>query len=169
LKKAGLSNHTFTIHASNAAFAGGEDAALLYSEQARKAGINITVKREPKDGYWKNVWMKKPWSMSYYSGKPTADWMFSQAYSIESKWNETFWTNKRFNDLLVDARSELNNDKRRDMYGEMQHIMWNEGGTIIPLFGDFVYAINKKVKFGALAGNYDLDGLRCSERWWFAD
>lgn len=168
LKKAGLSNHTLTIHASNAAFAGGEDAALLYSEQARKAGINITVKREPKDGYWKNVWMKKPWSMSYYSGKPTEDWMFSQAYSIESKWNETFWTNKRFNDLLVQARSELNNDKRRDMYVEMQHIMWNEGGTIIPLFGDFVYAINNKVKYSELAGNYDMDGLRCSERWWFA-
>jgi len=68
----------------------------------------------------------------------------------------------------VEARSELSDEKRRDMYVEMQHIMWNEGGTIIPLFGDFVYAINEKVKYSELAGNYDMDGLRCSERWWFA-
>jgi peptide/nickel transport system substrate-binding protein len=167
LKKAGMLDHTFTIHASDGAFNSGVEAAVLYKETAKKAGVNITVKREPKDGYWKSVWMKKPWCESYYSGKPTEDWMFSQAYSIESKWNETFWTHKRFNDLLVAARSELDSDKRREMYGEMQRIMWEEGGTIIPLFSDFVFATNNKVKHADLAGNFDLDGLRCSERWWF--
>ncbi len=167
LKKAGLMDHTFTIHASNAAFAGGEEAALLYSEQARKAGLKIKIKREPRDGYWKNIWMKKPWSMSYYSGKPTEDWIFSQAYSIESKWNETLWTNKRFNELLTQARSETKDDKRRQMYGEMQHILWSEGGTIIPIFADFVDATSDKVQHAELSGNFALDGYRCSERWWF--
>ena len=166
-KKAGMLDHTFTIHASDGAFTGGVEAAVLYSEHARKAGLKIAVKREPKDGYWKSVWMNKPWCQSFYSGKPTEDWMFSQAYSIESKWNETFWTNKRFNDLLVKARSELSSEKRREMYGEMQRIMWEEGGTVIPLFSDFVFATNNKVKHADLAGNFDLDGLRCSERWWF--
>lgn len=65
-KKAGLSNHTFTIHASEAAFSGGEEAALLYSEHARQAGINIKIIRSPKDGYWKSIWMKKPWSIEIF-------------------------------------------------------------------------------------------------------
>jgi peptide/nickel transport system substrate-binding protein len=166
-KKAGLSNHTFTIHASEAAFSGGVEAALLYSEHARLAGINIKIVRAPKDGYWKSIWMKKPWSMSYYSGKPTENWMFTQAYSIESKWNETFWQNKRFNNLLVEARSETKDEKRREMYRDMQYILWSEGGTIIPMFADFVDAVNDKVGYGNLAGNFALDGFRCSERWWF--
>jgi len=168
LKKAGLQDYTFTLHASNAVFAGGEEAAILYSEQARKAGVRINIKREPKDGYWDSVWMKKPWVMSYWSGKPTEDWMFSQAYSIDSNWNETFWTNKRFNELLKNARSQIDDAKRREMYAEMQRILWNEGGTIVPLFADTVDATSDKIMHGELAGNFDLDGLRCSERWWFA-
>jgi peptide/nickel transport system substrate-binding protein len=45
--------------------------------------------------------------------------------------------------------------------------MWEEGGTVIPLFSDFVFATVNKVQHAELAGNFDLDGLRCSERWWF--
>ena len=167
LKKAGLSSQTFTLYASDAAFTGGVDAALLYQENAKKAGIDIKVVREPSDGYWTNVWMKKEWTQSYYSGVPTEDWMFSQAYAIKSKWNETFWRNEKFNRLLKDARSELDETKRRDMYGEMQRILWDEGGTVIPIFSDFVDAADSKVKFGPLSNKFALDAFRCSERWWF--
>ena len=167
LKKAGLSDHTFTLNASDAAFSGAVEAALLYQENARKAGLKIKVVREPNDGYWSNVWMKKAWTQSYYSGMPTEDWMFSQAYAIESKWNETFWKNERFNKLLVEARSELDNAKRREMYVEMQRILWAEGGTVIPIFTDFVDAATNKVKHGPLSNKFALDGMRCGERWWF--
>jgi peptide/nickel transport system substrate-binding protein len=29
------------------------------AESARSAGLDIEVVREPNDGYWSNVWMKK--------------------------------------------------------------------------------------------------------------
>lgn len=168
LKKAGLSNHTFNLYSSDAAFPGAMDAALLYQESAKKAGIQIKVVKEPSDGYWSEVWMKKPWTQSYYSGFATEDWMFSAAYAVDSKWNETFWSHNRFNDLLVAARSELDDTKRRDMYFEMQQILWEEGSTVIPIFTDFVDAASTKIKFGPLSKSFNLDGLRCSERWWFA-
>ncbi len=168
MKKANALDHTFKLSASDAAFSGAVDAAILYQEHASKCGIKIEVVREPADGFWKNVWMKKDWAMSYWSGKPTEDWMFSQAYAVESKWNETFWTNESFNKLLKEARSELDIAKRREMYGEMQRILWAEGGTIIPMFADFVDAASSKVKYKDLAGNFGLDGRRCSERWWIA-
>jgi peptide/nickel transport system substrate-binding protein len=169
MKKAGMSDHVFKLHAADAAFAGAVDAAILYSENAKKAGINIEVVREPNDGYWSSVWMKKSWSQSYYSGMATEDWMFSQAYGIESTWNETFWKNGRFNKLLIEARSELDDAKRGSMYGEMQQILWDEGGTVIPLFADFVDAASDKVKFGPLSNKFALDAMRCGERWWFED
>ena len=34
--------------------------AVLFKEHAAKAGIEINVVREPDDGYWANVWLKKP-------------------------------------------------------------------------------------------------------------
>ena len=167
LKKAGLENEVFTLYASEAAFNGAVDAAVLYKEQAAKAGIKMEVVKCPKDGYWKSVWMNKTWTQSYYSGTPTEDWMLTMAYAKEAEWNETFWQHARFNRLLKDARAELNTSLRREMYGEMQQILWEEGGTVIPLFADNIDACTNKLKFDKLARNYELDGLRCSERWWF--
>src|SRR2546430_7863254 len=51
-----------------------------YVERAKKAGIDITVIREPNDGYWSNVWLKKPWAASYWGGRASEDWMFKYAY-----------------------------------------------------------------------------------------
>ena len=83
------------------------DAAQLYAESAKRAGIDIQVVREPDDGYWSNVWGVKPWCGSYWGGRPTEDWLFSQIYSAGAEWNETHWNNERFNKLLVEARGEL--------------------------------------------------------------
>ena len=97
---------------ADAAFNGAVDAAVLFQEHAKAAGIDINVIREPNDGYWDNVWLKKPWCASYWSGRPTVDWMMTTAYAAGAAWNETYWNNPRFNELLVAARGELDETKR---------------------------------------------------------
>ena len=169
LKKAGMSNLKVDLSAADAAFGGAVDAAVLYKEHAAKAGIEITVVREPDDGYWSNVWMKKPWSAVYWGGRPTEDWMFSTAYSDGAAWNDTFWKHERFNKLLLEARAELDSAKRREMYGEMQKIVSDEGGVVVPMFNNYVFAMSTKVEHeDSMAANMDLDGAKGMERWWFA-
>jgi peptide/nickel transport system substrate-binding protein len=168
IKKAGMQGHTFKMHTSDAAFGGAVDAAVLYKEHAAKAGINIEVVKEPEDGYWSNVWLKKAWVTCYWSGRATEDWMFSTAYTADAKWNDTYWKHDRFNKLLKAARSELDDKKRRELYVECQRIVRDEGGVVIPVFKDYVEAASVKLKFDKVAGNWEQDGQRCSERWWFA-
>jgi peptide/nickel transport system substrate-binding protein len=169
LKKSGLGSLKVQLSASDAAFAGAVDAAQLVQASAAKAGIEIEIVREPNDGYWDNVWLKKPWSFSYWSGRPTEDWMFTQAYAAGADWNETHWNNPRFNELLVAARSELDDNKRRTMYREMQELCRDDGGAVIPMYANFVWANTDKIGRGAtMAANWELDGNRCIERWWFA-
>jgi len=168
LKKAGLSSLKVDISAADAAFTGAVDAAVLYKEHAAKAGIDINVIREPNDGYWDNVWLKKPWCASYWSGRPTVDWMFSTAYAADAAWNESFWKNPRFNELLVAARAETDEEKRAAMYAEMQQLVHDDGGTIVMVFNNFVDAHSKKLAHGEIAPNWEADGLRIAERWWFA-
>jgi len=167
MKKSGLQNHTFKLHTSDGAFTGAVDAAVIYKEQAAKAGINIKVVREPKDGYWESVWKKKPWTFCWWAGRATADWMFSQAYAADAAWNDTNWKHERFNKLLKEARAELNQSKRSEMYFEMQKIVRDEGGQIIPMFANVVEAGVKNLKIVNPAGNWEFDGLRGPERWWF--
>lgn len=168
LKKAGLSSLDVELAAADAAFAGAVDTAVLYKEHASKCGINITVNRVPNDGYWSNVWMKKPWVMSYWGGRPTEDWMFSIAFAAKANWNEGFWQNTAFNKLLISARSELDTAKRGEMYAEMQRLVSDEGSVIIPMYASYVSALSKKIGHDYIATNWDNDGLRSLERWWMA-
>lgn len=168
LKKAGLQGHTFKLHTSDAAFGGAVDAAVLYREHAAKAGINIEVVKEPADGYWSNVWMKKPWCLCFWSGRVTEDWMFSTAYAADAGWNDTFWKHDRFNELLKAARAELDNAKRREMYVEMQRIVRDEGGVVVPMFAADLAAASDKLRFENVAADWEMDGMRAPERWWFA-
>ncbi|MEI9425424.1 ABC transporter substrate-binding protein [Mesorhizobium sp. Cs1299R1N1] len=168
LKKAGFSELKVSLSAADAAFVGAVDAAVLYQQDATKAGISIDVVREANDGYWDTVNMKKPFSASYWLGRPTADWMFSMGYAANAAWNNSRWKNARFNELLVTARSELDDKKRQGMYSEMQSICRDDGGEVIPVFANNVNALSKKIGHKKIAPNWDLDGLRCVERWWFA-
>lgn len=169
LKQAGLDSLDVSLSAAEAAFAGSVDAAVLYANSASAAGITITPVREPNDGYWSDVWMKKPFCAVYWGGRPTEDWMFTVGYSAGAPWNDSYWDNKPFNELLVAARSELDEDKRRQMYGDMQNLVRTEGGVIVPMFASYVMAHSEKVQHPEQVGaNWVLDGLRAIERWWFA-
>ncbi|MGE4251262.1 MAG: ABC transporter substrate-binding protein [Parvibaculaceae bacterium] len=169
LKKSGLSSLKVDLHTSDVAFSGAVDMCLLFVESAKAAGIDINVVREAEDGYWSNTWLKKPFCTSYWGGRPTADLMFSTAYGAGAEWNESHFNNERFNTLLAQARPELNQSKRAEMYAEMQRIVSDDGGTIIPAFGQTVSAMNKRVqKPDAVTQMWNLDGLRFVERWWLA-
>lgn len=169
LKEAGMDGLSVNLSASSAAFAGAVDAALLYQASAKGAGIDINVVQEPADGYWSNVWIKKPWCASYWSGRVTEDWMFTSAYEAGVPWNDTKWDNERFQSLMVEARAALDTTKRRDMYTEMQKIMSEDGGTVIPMFANFVDAASSKLTNSGTVGNvFQMDTSRLLERWWYA-
>ena len=169
LKQAGMENLSLQIHLADSAFEGAVDAGQLYAEAAKAAGISLEVVREPDDGYWSNVWLKKPWCASYWGGRPTEDWMFSQVYAAGADWNETHWDNERFNQLLVEARSELDPAKRRELYVEMQRLVHDDGGAVIPVFMAYTHAATKSIGLPEqIANNWELDGHKNGERWWFA-
>ncbi len=169
LKKAGLDGLKVSLSTSDTAFDGAVDATTLFSESAKAAGIEINIVRESNDGYWSNVWLKKPFVACYWGGRPTEDWIFSQIYAADASWNDTKWKNPRFNELLVQARGELDSAKRREMYVEMQRICNEDGGVILPMFLAYTHAASKKIALPKqIAGNWELDGHKNAERWWFA-
>ncbi|KAB0682526.1 ABC transporter substrate-binding protein [Aureimonas leprariae] len=144
-KKSGHSGSVL-LRTSEVAFPGAVDAAVLYQQSARKAGIEIEVKREPGDGYWSNVWNAQPFSASYWGGRPTQDQMYTTAYYSKADWNDTRFLRPDFDKLLLEARAELDETKRREMYRTMAMMVRDDGGVILPMFNDFVNAARKNVK-----------------------
>ena len=169
LKKAGMSELNVELSATDSVLPGAVDMVVLYSEHAKAAGINIKPVREPSDGYWSDVWLKKPFVFVKWGARPTPDNMFTLAYKDDAAWNEAHWQNARFNELLLLAKAELNETKRAEMYHEMCMLARDDGGTIIPMFVNFVYARRKNVMHGpSVAASWEADGARACSRWWFA-
>lgn len=167
-EKSGLGATEINLSVSETGFPGSETAALILQEACAKFGLTINVVREPNDGYWSEVSLVKPFYASYWGGRPTEDWMFEIGYAADANWNQSRWKNDRFNELLLAARVELDDAKRRVMYGEMQQLVRDDCPTIIPLFANHVMALSNKVQHGPdVAGNWQLDGGKAAERWWF--
>jgi peptide/nickel transport system substrate-binding protein len=172
LKKANLTGLKTQLYVSETPFAGATDAAVLYREHAAKAGIDIEVVKTPEDGYWDNVWLKKPLCATRWSGRVNADVMLSLTYTEEGMkagWNETNMNDPRVNKLVADARGEFDEAKRNAMYADVQKIIHETGGANIFAFAALMDATSSKVQNdGTLSGDWTLDGGRASERWWFA-
>jgi len=161
------------LSASDAAFAGAVDAAQLIQASAAQAGIDIEVVREPQDGYWSNVWNKKGWCACYWGGRPTQDWMYSSAYVNTTEWNDTAWTgteaSARFNEVVAQARAELDTAKRAEMYREAQMLIHDDGGSIVPMFANYIMGVSNTLAYGEnVAANWEMDGHKAAERWWMA-
>ena len=131
-----------------------------------KAGITLQVDRVPNDGYWDNVWMKKPFTGSYWGGRPTADLMFALVYKSDAPWNETFWKRPKFDQLLLDARKEPDTAKRKQMYREMQVMIHEDGGEVIPMFHAYLDGAVKKVRGFPVSPVFQMGAFRAIKSIW---
>ncbi|CAN7607545.1 ABC transporter substrate-binding protein [Phenylobacterium sp. LjRoot225] len=133
LKQAGLLNLRLPVYASPAAD-GSVDMASILQEQAARIGLRLAVNRVPSDGYWSNHWMKHPLTFGNTNPRPTADLVFSLFYKSDAAWNESGWKNARFDQLLLAARAEADETRRKQIYGDMQALVHDHGGVAIPVF-----------------------------------
>ncbi len=163
-KKSGHSGKIL-LRISDVAFSGAEPTAILFQDSAKKCGIDIEIKREPSDGYWSNVWNKMPFHASYWGGRATQDQMYTTAYYSKADWNDTRFKNDKFDKWLVEARAELNASKRKAIYTEMGQMVRDEGGTIVPMFNDFVDVVSSKIDGFVLDPAQEMSnsfaGVRC--------
>jgi peptide/nickel transport system substrate-binding protein len=144
-KKSGHSG-SILLRTSEVAFPGAIDATQLFQQSAAKAGITLEIKREPGDGYWAEVWNKQPFSASYWGGRSTQDQMYSTAYISSAAWNDTRFLRPDFDKMVLAARAELDETKRKQMYRDMAVIVRDEGGLILPFFNQFIDATGPKVE-----------------------
>ena len=95
------------------------------------------------------------------------------AYVASSEWNDTAWRTTdsatQFNTIVEQARAGLDQSKRGDMYFEAQRLIHDDGGAIVPMFANYIMAHSKKLAHEpSVAANWEMDGNRLAERWWFA-
>ncbi len=146
IKKAGLENTKLPFYTSDAPRNGCVAASQILQQSASKCGINLDLIQLPTDSYWEKAWIKQPMLISSWDGRPLPDLIFSIAYASGGEYNETKWNNPQFDKLLVEGRGTLDDNKRREIYGECQRMLQNDGGVAIMAFIDILDAHASHVK-----------------------
>ncbi|CCP02465.1 putative ABC transport system, periplasmic component [Erwinia amylovora Ea644] len=156
------------LSVAEAGFPGAVDAGQLYQNSAAKADIPLKVERVPDDAFWDNVWMKKPFVSSNWALRPTADALLSLVFTSSAPWNESQWKEPAFDQLVKAARAEQDEQKRRQIYHDIQVMLVEKGSEIIPLYADALDAASSKIRgFVAIPG-FTMSGNRAAEKVWFA-
>jgi peptide/nickel transport system substrate-binding protein len=118
--------------------------AEAYQQQAAKAGIRVTIKQVPSDGYWSDTWMQKTVSATRWNERP-ADSALHEIYLSTAKWNESYYKDAGFDELLANARRELDFSKRKALYVKAQEHLYETAGTLIPYHVSKLYVMNERV------------------------
>ena len=143
-KKSGYSG-PIILDVAESVFPGAVDAATLFQQSAQKAGIKLDIRRQPDDGYWNNVWRNKPFCVSSWGTRLTQDLIYSLELGPTSASNETRFANPQFASLLTQARAEEDAAKRAQIYHDIALIVRDEGGTLLPVFNNYLNASSNKL------------------------
>jgi peptide/nickel transport system substrate-binding protein len=167
VQRGGLAGVRLPVYAS-AAVEGSVDMASILQEYGARVGLDLAVTRVPADGYWSTHWMRHPLSFGSTNPRPTADLVFSLFYKSDAAWNETGWKNPRFDHLLMAARGEADEARRRAMYGEMQSIVHDQCGSVIPVFITLIDGHDRRLHGLAPVPMGGMMGYQFAEHVWWA-
>ena len=122
-----------------------EEVCLLMQANLKKIGFDLRIKKVPTDGYWGSVWMKEPLNVVSWNMRPTANAMLAIQFEPGGNWNDTFWNNDRFGDLLKMQLAETDPDKRHAMLCEMQDLVHTGSGMVIPAHVNELDGVSDKI------------------------
>jgi len=122
------------------------EQAVAFQEMAKPAGVNVKLERVPADLFWGEYWMKVPLFMSNWNFRVSADEILSLTYHSQAKWNESDFRSPELDQLIETARGEKDPEKRKELYGQAEKLLSDEGGVIIAFFKPLVMAMRKEVQ-----------------------
>ncbi|GAA3815408.1 ABC transporter substrate-binding protein [Streptomyces phyllanthi] len=144
LKRAGAEKLKVTLDTSAVA-AGFTEAAGVFRDQAKEAGVTIDVKTGSKDSYWSDI-LDNGALCCYRSGAMPIEAHISQRLLTGSTTNATKWQHKDFDALYQQAQSTKDRTGRAAVYERMQRRLYTEGGFLIWGFADWILGIARNVK-----------------------
>jgi peptide/nickel transport system substrate-binding protein len=95
--------------------------------------------------YW-DQWTEVDLGITSWTHRPLATMVLSLAYRSGVEWNETHWSNAKFDELLAKAEGTLAMEDRKTIMCEIQTLMQEEGPIIIPRWGAFLWGHRPAVK-----------------------
>jgi len=131
LKSAGASDLQVTLHTADV-LPGFTDAAAVFAQQAKAAGVTINVKREQIAQYLNPalLYLKMPFGQDAWPG-PSLNASYSLQYPQGAAFNETHWNDPSWEKLLNQAEAATDEAEATELWTQVQKTLYDEGGQIV--------------------------------------
>jgi peptide/nickel transport system substrate-binding protein len=143
LKKAGQEHLSVTL-VTSPVITGTVAMATVLAEQARAAGVSITLQNVPPGTFFGPNYLSWTFSQDYYSYFPYLT-QVAQSMLPGSPYNETHTDNPQYTRWYNQANATAKPSLRREIIHEMQEFDFTSGGYIIPAFVDSLDAYSDKI------------------------
>ncbi|MBQ0827397.1 ABC transporter substrate-binding protein [Streptomyces tagetis] len=164
LKEAGAEKLKVTLDTSAVA-AGFTEAAAVFRDQAREAGVTVEIRMGSKDSYWSDI-LDSGTLCCYRSGAMPIEAHLSQRLLTDSTTNATGWRHADFDALYRQAQSTRDRAERGAVYERMQRRLHTEGGFLVWGFADWIVGTARSVRgVDAKAPANTLDWARFDKVW----
>ncbi|MCB0123181.1 MAG: ABC transporter substrate-binding protein [Caldilineaceae bacterium] len=145
LAEAGYPDGFETTLATSTVRPGMLESAVVFQEMAKQVGVTVNLAQLPPDSYWSEQ-AGYPMAMSNWSVYASTDLLLTLAVHSEAPWPETLMANETVDGLIEQARIEPDQAKRQELYTEIQQLVQEEGGMIIPYVRSTFYARRSEVQ-----------------------
>lgn len=118
-----------------------KSTADAIAAQMREAGLKVKRTVLPASTYW-NDWNKYPFSCTEWLGRPLGVQVLALAYKSGGAWNESAFSDKKFDELLEKALATPKVDERKKLMAEIEQIL-RDSGIIIQPYWRAVYRTSR--------------------------
>jgi peptide/nickel transport system substrate-binding protein len=163
LKAAGQEGLKVTLDAS-AVSPGMLESATLLAEQAKAAGVEVTINNVPPGDYYGPGYLNYTFGQSsWVAGTVTG--LMQASVGPEATYNETHFSDPTFDKLFTESQATLDATKRSEMLFECQKILYDTGGYIIWGLSPYIDALSPKVRDMQSTATYPLGGGEFRQVW----
>ncbi len=165
LKAAGKENLEVTLHTSDIV-PGFVEAATLFAEQAKGAGVTIKVKKEPANAYFDTslLYTKLNFAQSFWTITSLGTW-YTQALLSDAVWNETHFRDKAYDKLIQSAIGAKTPDEATDLWNQVQQRQLDDGGYIVWANQNLVDGAANNVQGIVPSSFFNLGGWNYRDVW----
>lgn len=163
LKAAGQEALKVTLDASSVAPEMLE-SATLFAEQAKGAGVEITINNVPAVDYYEPGYLNYTFGQSSWVAN-TVSGLMQGSVGPDATFNETHFSDENFDRLFTESQATLDETKRAELLFECQKILHDEGGYIIWGLSPYIDALTPTVKGMLSTPTYPLGGGDFRKVW----
>jgi peptide/nickel transport system substrate-binding protein len=120
------------------------EASQVFVEQAKAAGVTVTLKQSNVGDFYGSNYLQYPFSMDYYYTRGIIAQSLQGDFST-APYNETHWNDPHYDALIRQAQGTVDDDDRCSLLHETQQELYDSGGYIIWGFRNIVDAYSSKV------------------------